>query len=167
MSIITTSEITTLARPCYADSAVAQRAIDEAEIADIRPRIGTALYNALTDERCEILLNGGDYADERGKLHSFVGIKTALAYYAYARIVKQGGITVTRFGVVRKDDEYSESAALNDRLAVANDCFAMADEMLLGCLAYIAANPTTFPEVEASCGPRMTNNRNKYRIIGK
>lgn len=166
MSIITTQDISTLARPCYADEAVAQKAIEEAEIMDLRPRLGTALYNALSEERCEALLEGGTYTDECGKLRSFVGLKRALAYYAYARIVKMAGIVVTRFGVVKKEEEYSENAQLNERQALAGECFAMADDMLLGCLNYVANNETLFPEYEGECGPRIKNNRVKYRIIG-
>lgn len=167
MSIITTQDISTLARPCYADAAVAQRAIEEAEMMDIRPRIGTALYNALEEDRCEALLEGGTYTDEYGKLRSFVGLKMALAYYAYSRIVKMAGLNVTRYGVVKKEEEYSENASIQERQALAGDCFSMADEMLLGCLEYVAANRAIFPEYEDKCGPRIKNNRVKYRIIGE
>jgi hypothetical protein len=165
MSIISPADISTLARPCYADTPVAMAAIIEAETMDIRPRLGTALYNALSEERCAMLLNGGDYTDSCGATRSFVGIKTALAYYAYARIVRQGGLAVTRYGVVRKEEEYSDNAPLNERMATYNECFALADEMLNGCLEYVTANASTFPEYEG-CG-RLKNNRIKYRIIGE
>ena len=77
--------------------------IEEAEQLDLKPAIGTALYMRLLNntgnaQDNRALLYGGEYTTPCGDIAMFAGVRKALAYYVYGRIVKNGGRTATRFG---------------------------------------------------------------------
>lgn len=74
-------------------------------------------------ENYDELLNGGSYDAGYGEKRSFVGLKTALAYYTYARIVKNGDGNVTRFGFMNKNNEYSSRSDFKEKLMAYNDAF--------------------------------------------
>ncbi len=57
--------------------------------------------------RIDLLLNGGTY-EFGDDTFSFEGLKVALAYYAYARLISNTDITVTGNNVVKKTNEWSE-----------------------------------------------------------
>lgn len=67
------------------------------------------------------LLNGGYYEDEDGVRHRFEGIRKALAYFAYARFVRNHGTQVTPFGVVNKLGDESQNADSRSIAAVSAD----------------------------------------------
>ena len=81
--------------------------IRESENIDLKSALGDALFLDVKEhpENYSELLNGSSYTIECGGKRSFVGLKTTLAYYTYARIVKNGDGNVTRFGFVNKDNE--------------------------------------------------------------
>ena len=85
--------------------------IEEAQIKDIKTVLGDALYwdfvNNITLPKYALLLNGGTYLNCENNTVSFEGIKKALAYYAYARII-ESNIAVTRYGAVQKKVDLSE-----------------------------------------------------------
>ncbi len=64
--------------------------IRESEDIDLKSSLGDELLMdiRLNPEKYNDLLNGGEYKDKCGYKHTFSGLKTALAYYTYARIVK-------------------------------------------------------------------------------
>ena len=159
--IITPTEISTLARPCYADVAVAEQAIKEVEMFDIKANIGDELYIDITRNPANytVLLNGGTYIDRCGKTHLFGGLKKTAAYYALGRIIRTGSNTQTRFGFVKKSDDYSEQTSVKERTDAANEVFSIADQLLSECLQYIEQFHCDRKEI--------VNNRTTFRIIGK
>lgn len=64
--------------------------IRESENIDLKSALGDALFLDVKEhpENYSELLNGSSYTIECGGKRSFVGLKTTLAYYTYARIVK-------------------------------------------------------------------------------
>ena len=58
------------------------------------------------------------------------GLKTALAYYTYARIVKNGDGNVTRYGFVQKENEYSSHIEFKEKVMAYDDAFSIADRYL-------------------------------------
>lgn len=164
-NLITQQDINTLARPCYTDEGLTRRCIAEAQDLDLTPAIGAALLELAQDdhsERIEQLLNGGTWEDCNGT-HRHKGLKTALAYYAWARATRASVVTATRFGAVVKQDDYSRTSSAQERQAAYGEAFAIADHYLAEVVEFLNANRDIYPEYS---GGRVTNTRNKVKVIG-
>ena len=111
------------------------------------------------------LLNGSSYTIECGGKRSFVGLKTTLAYYTYARIVKNGDGNVTRFGFVNKDNEYSSRSDFKEKLMAYNDAFSVADRYMKECVRYLNDNKKDFPLYRGNGG--INANRVTFRVLGE
>lgn len=163
------ADISTLARPCYADEDLANTCIMEAQNLDIRPQIGDELYMAIANEfttsRVRSLMGMEVFKDKNNHTRMHFGLSKALAYYAYARIVKTGSNTQTRYGFVSKNDENSTNTSLKERINAYDDAFAMGDDYMKGVVDYIVANASSYPEY--SLKGKMKNNRIMFRKIGK
>lgn len=161
--LITQKEINDEARPCKASQELADRCIEEAQLLDIKPAIGDALYMRLfdtTDENAQKLWRGGVFKMPCG-VFVFAGLRKALMYYAYGRIVRNNGAVVTRFDVVTKNDDYSTSAENDKRVKLANEAFAIADQHKADAVRFI--NQSGLFNTRAS----VKNNRLKLKVIGK
>ena len=162
-NLITYEELSLLARPCSTEREMAEALIAEAQREDIRRRIGDKLYLRLVeefpDDRFDILLNGGTSCG------SYVtGLKTALAYYALARIIRDGNITATSYAAVIKDDQHSTDPDTSERQRQYRELFGQADNLMGEALTYLANNADAFPEYQP-CKTDTTSNRMKIRVI--
>lgn len=166
--LITYQDISLLARPCTTDEDMAMAMIAEAQRVELKPRLGDALYIQLMaetpHERFTTLLNGGVWSDDCGD-HLLIGLKTALAYYALARITRDGNIQETRYGSVVKDDQYSEDPEKAERQRQYRELFSQADSYMAEVLDYLAHNREIFPEYKVCA--KMRSNRFTIRTIGK
>ena len=169
--LILPAEVGQLARPCYADEALLTQIIAESEREDIRPRIGATLFVALKSTESDadltgslrILLLGGEWTDNSGRMHYLDGIKVALAYYTYGRVIRDGNITSTRYGAVIKSDDNSNSASDNaERQRQYRQAFDTADTMIVEAVNYITAMKVGGYE---EC-PGIRSNRAKMSVIG-
>ena len=169
--LILPAEVGQLARPCYADEALLTQIIAESEREDIRPRIGATLFVALKSTESDadltgslrILLLGGEWTDNSGRMHYLDGIKVALAYYTYGRVIRDGNITSTRYGAVIKSDDNSNSASDNaERQRQYRQAFDTADTMIVEAVNYITAMKVGGYE---DC-PGIRSNRAKMSVIG-
>ena len=108
MALITPSEISSLAREVFIDDSKANRFIDEAEEMDVRPVLGSKMLNYIRENVSTLgdLMNGTTYTF-KDLTYTFKGLKTAIAYYAYARLIVGGDIEVTRSGMRSRDSDYS------------------------------------------------------------
>lgn len=143
-----------------------QIAIDEAEALDIMPLLGADIMqryrsigaiivdnmgSVLQDEQGNDiwagtenalepyeykLLNGGYYKDECGEKHWFAGVKTALAYFAYARFIKAHAAQVTPYGIVVKEGEDSRSASQQTIAELASDARKVAENYMMQAMDY-------------------------------
>ena len=81
--------------------------IKQAQQFDLKPLLDEEFYKDLTDNSStapnSLLLIGGGY-NHQNKSYEFSGLKAALVFYAYARIIENQNIHVTRFGVVYKNN---------------------------------------------------------------
>lgn len=168
-NLITYAQISELARPCSTDDETAEAMIAEAQRVEIKPRIGDAVYLLITaetpDARFDTLLNGGEWKDSCGKPRLLTGLRTALAYYALARIIRDGNIQATRYGAVVKDDQYSQDPEKTERQRQYRELFAQADSYMAEAVQYLAENCETFPEYQVR--GRMRSNRTTIKIIGR
>lgn len=169
--LILPAEVGQLARPCYADEALLTQIIAESEREDIRPRIGATLFVALKSTESDadltgslrVLLLGGEWTDNSGRMHYLDGIKVALAYYTYGRVIRDGNITSTRYGAVIKSDDNSNSASDNaERQRQYRQAFDTADTMIVEAVNYITAMKVGGYE---DC-PGIRSNRAKMSVIG-
>lgn len=137
------SDIRVLGRPI---GKVAEEKLDafvtEAEHLFIKPVLGDELFfkllsdDAADDASLQLLLDGGQYTDERGVLHGFMGLKVTLSYFVYAQNIMSGDIESTRFGAVIKNGEYSTHASSKERSDAYNNALEVARAYLQECVAY-------------------------------
>lgn len=167
-NLITYDEISELARPCSADQETAEAMVAEAQRVEVKPRLGDALTLKLTEdglgEQYALLLNGGVWEDCGGKRY-LTGVKTALAYYALARIIRDGNIQATTYGAVVKDDQYSAEAERTERQRQYRELFGQADSYMAEAISYITQNCRKFPEYKVK--GKMRSNRMVVKIIGR
>ena len=161
--LITREDIDRECRPCNAQDALVDRCIEEAQNLDIIPAIGADWWLRVLDRNDDavatLLWEGGIYRDTCGNAHIFAGLRKALLYYAYGRIVRSSGGVSTRFDFVVKADQYSDSADLQAKVQAYNEAFANADTYKAQCLAYLNTS-------ETCCKRIMVNNRLSVKKIG-
>lgn len=114
--------------------------IEEAEHLDIMRVVGVDLYQRFTEgdnltEQESLMLNGG-YYDASGRTHYLAGVKKALAYFAYARIVRNNQVNVTPYGVVTKIGEESTTTDTRTVAAVAAEAQNIGEALLAEAMAY-------------------------------
>jgi len=87
--------------------------IIEAQNIELRECLGDALFYAVVENQDDgiykILIEGEDYEYQNNTIY-FDGLKPMLCYIAYARMIAQHGIKVTRYGLVKKTTQESEHA---------------------------------------------------------
>ena len=161
--LITREDIDRECRPCNAQDALVDRCIEEAQNLDIIPAIGADWWLRVLDRNDDavatLLWEGGIYRDTCGNAHIFAGLRKALLYYAYGRIVRSSGGVSTRFDFVVKADQYSDSADLQAKVQAYNEAFANADTYKAQCLAYLNTS-------ETCCKRKLVNNRLSVKKIG-
>lgn len=167
-NLITYEEISQLARPCTTDIDMAAAMIAEAQRVELKPRLGDALYlKLIADEpesRFNVLLEGGEWQSDCGA-QLLTGLKTALAYYALARIVRDGNIQATTYGAQVKDDQYSSDPERAERQRQYRELFGQADSYMAEALTYLTKNCKDFPEYKVQ--GKMRSNRMTIKTIGK
>lgn len=154
--MITPNEVSMMARPCHADEQKIMRYIAEAEQNDIKTKLGDDLFIRLKAGEENFLLNGGTYL-RGGKRYQLNGVKRALAYYTYSRLVESSSIELTRQGAVNRRSEYSEDASRNDVLSAVRETYAIADRYMEECIFYI----------NDGCAKEKFNSKTTIKIIGK
>lgn len=166
--LITTLEVADLSRSMsvHVDEDKIETYIRESESIDIKAALGDALYLDVKEnpEKYELLLDGCTYEDKCGEKKIFMGIKTALAYYTYARIVKNGDGNVTRYGFVHKEDEYSSRPDIKEKVMAYNDAFSIADRYLKECVMFLDDRKEEYPLYKGN--GKIKANRTVFRILG-
>ena len=161
--LVSKDDINKECRPCNAQDSLVDRCIEEAQNLDIIPAIGAdwwmRVLNRDDDADATKLWDGGVYEDSCGNSHIFAGLKKALLYYAYARVVRSSGGVSTRFDFVVKADQYSDSADLKAKVQAYNEAFATADGYKVQCLAYLNT-------IADFCKTKIKNNRIAVKKIG-
>lgn len=128
-TLITPEEISTLARPCYADEGKALAYIVEAEQNNIKPAIGDDLFIQLKEGGQTFLLEGGIY-ERNGKRYELNGIKKALAYFVISRLYESSTTELTRQGAVNRRSEYSDNADNSEIISVSRETYAIANRYM-------------------------------------
>lgn len=117
--------------------------IREVENTIVRKRLGNELYLRLVElsqqetieSPYDVLIKGGSYTIGTESCY-ITGLLSAIAYYVYAQNVIAGDFESTRYGMVIKDDQYSQGITSKDRADIANQATAIADDYLRECLDF-------------------------------
>lgn len=151
--LITVEEFKELARPTskHVDEKEVMAFVREVEDMTIIPAIGLDDFEELmnkTDEELseeqKVLLNGGSWVQgvigrcegQNGLRMKCSGLKSAVAYYVYGKMILSDGGIVTRTGIMRHDDEHSSHVDDKNRVRRYNDVMNVAEEYLNGCLMF-------------------------------
>ena len=163
--LITYSEVLVLSRPTsiHLSEEDVNTFIDESEQMEIIPAIGADLYlNILEDEtKHEVLLNGGNYTGADGKKRIFKGLKTALAYYVYAKMVKNDGRILGESGFLSHNDEHTSRIEEKQKYVSYNDALNVARRYLSDVLEYLKSTQEGFDRTA-----KVKNNGVRFIAIG-
>lgn len=145
--ILTAGELKGYVRPIsrHVDDEELETFIRECEDTVIIPAIGLKRFKKLCGEENQlgdenrILLCGGEYENRKGELKQCVGLKAALSYFTYAKMIMSDGTILTRTGLMQHNDSYAERSDDKNRVRRYNDVMNVAEEYLSTCLAYLAS----------------------------
>ena len=137
--------------------------IREAENMDLKPVLGDGLMIAIkgNPSAFKALLNGGVYVDRNGVKKSFEGLKSALAYFTYARFVRNDDGHVTRSGFMVKDNEHSARTSETEKERAYNDAVSIARRYLNECMEFSRQDEPC----KACCGT-PERKQGKYKVLG-
>lgn len=154
--LITVDEFKTLARPVsvHIEEDEVMAFIAECEDMYIIPAIGYGNFKACLNDtpfdttfgatfQSSVLIAGGEWENKEDKgcdagknvLQYCKGLKSALAYFVYAKIARADGSILTRTGFMRHDDDYAVHVdeAKNKQY---HDIMRIAEHYLASCLLY-------------------------------
>ena len=151
--IITPEELKATGRPIGGvDNKQLLAYIVEAEQMLVKPTLGDAVFMTLKKNIYDInngdvsttddytayrtLLHGGQYKDANDVEHYFLGLHTAMAYYIYAQNIMVGDFQSTRFGMVVKNDDYSQHLTPKERSDAYNNALEVANRYMQECVDY-------------------------------
>lgn len=104
----------------------------------------------------KIFLDGGEWVSDEGTVkeeaHYINGVRKALAYFVYARMVRSDGNILSRAGAMRHRDDYADHNQDPNRNQY-NDVMGMAEHYLAECVAYLRMNVKDL-EIEKVKGTR-------------
>lgn len=166
--LITKDEVEMLSRPIsvHVNESDINTFIDETEQMDVIPAIGSELFlmvrDSLCNEKYRILLEGGVYQGKDGKRRIFKGLKTAMAYYVYARLVKNDGRILSESGFLSHNDEYGSKPDDKQKYASYNDALNVAKRYLMDVLEYLKTTDSTFDKKAT-----VKNNGTRIIVIGE
>lgn len=164
--LLTGAEFKELARPTslHVDDTDITAFVSECEDMHIIPAIGYEKFKTLVTEdelstEDKTLLNGGEYMSKAtqcgcedatgGKLTYCKGLKKALAYFVYAKMLRADGSLLSRAGFMQHDDQYAKHVD-DSKLKQYNDVMAVAEQYLASCLAYIKSITGSVPPVRGT-----------------
>lgn len=153
-NLILASDVATFSRP-ITDKIDASRV--GAYIAEVQQvKLKKALGSALLLDLCEnetaannLLLNGGQY-ETNGARVALRGLKVALAYFTYAKLVINNPVNITRFGAKTVNSEHSQSIDWKQLSAIASDAESYGDDCLSEVLALLKAKSQDYPHFKSA-----------------
>lgn len=151
-SILSVGQFRELARPTslHLDEDEVMSFVRECEDAYIIPAIGYANYKSAAfgsewDDTFDdsfsgqIFVDGGEWEyilpDESKELRYNYGLRKALAYFVYAKMLRADGTIISRTGAMRHRDEYGDHID-DSKLKQYNDVMRLAEQYLAGCMDY-------------------------------
>lgn len=162
--LITIEEFKTLARPVsiHIDPDVVNAYIRESEDMHIIPAIGYDRFKSLLSDDAlsdddTTLLSGGEYkatdncgcATKTESTRKCFGLKLALAYYVYAKMLRSDGSVMARAGFMQHNDQYA-SHVDDSKNKQYNDVVDCAEYYLNSCLEFIKSKDDTIKPIRGT-----------------
>jgi len=152
MQLITLTDIKKTVKQIsdHIDEERIKNAIIEAQEIDLSPIISEQVYISIIEKKGQYndnykkLMDGCIYEYKEQK-YELRGIKVALCYFAYARIISGIDVNVTRTGFMQKEGDYSVHALIKEKIKSVNEAASTGSFYANKCLDFISRNPDTFP----------------------
>jgi len=148
-NLTTATEVRVLCRPItlnFKDANI-EVYIDEAEAIDVKPILGEQMYIDLSEAQTGttltadqvLILDGGVYTVDSRK-YVFSGLKKAISYFVYSRLIKNADGQLTRYGFVNKELNESQRPELREKIQAADDAMKTGNAYLNEVLQFIKLN---------------------------
>lgn len=129
--------------------------IHDAEILDLKPMLGSQLYNDLVQNLSttenQRLMNGGSYI-YNGEDFYFTGLERVLSLLAYSRYIMFGSSNDTGMGLVQKS--YQDSTPISE--ASKRNMYDQERKAAIGYFAdvkeFLGRNKVDYPKYTTTCG---------------
>lgn len=122
--------------------------IKEAQEIDLKNILGNEFFYDILQEDGELydnLLDGLDYTYS-GYNYSFIGLKTILVYFAYARFIVNDDNRSTGSGFVIKNNEFSEHIDNTKLRRLQADSISIANNYIEDMKLYLSRFNSTYPK---------------------
>ncbi len=141
-------------------------AVMEAQNIDVKPLINEQVYIALIEgdtvpDNYLPLMNGCIYTYNSLK-YKFEGLKVAIIYFAYARLIKGLDNSISAGGFVQKTNDFSTHSSIKERMNAANEAEEIGNCHLKECLDYLTRNNDLFPEFRNY----LLKSKSTFRALG-
>ena len=134
--------------------------IEDAELLDIKPLLGNALYfdlvKNLTDTKYVELLDGKEF-DVNGITHKFTGLKKILSIFSDARYKLFGSYTDTAFGLVEKNHNDSTQVSHESKKNIYSKNRQIAYQYFEDVKLFLNNNKETYSLWMVDCNTRQTS----------
>lgn len=164
--ILHPQEVGKLSRPIskHIDNEKILSCIDEVERLEVKPMIGYSLMKEIADNPTahEKLLEGGEYELTDGEITEFAGLKKAIAYYVYARLIMAIDNNATRYGFVNKESNDSNRVTWAEKNKEIQSAIETGNCYMKEVAEYMRSNPEMYSDFRIKKHPKQ----HKYRIIG-
>ena len=165
--ILQPNEVGLLSRPIskHIDNDKLAACIDEVERLEVKPMIGYTLIKELKyhPENHVILLKGGEYETLDGEVSDIAGLKKAIAYYVYARLLTMVDHNVTRYGLVNKENDDSNRVSWAEKNKEIQNAIETANCYMKEIVEYMRNYPDKYSAFKVRKHPQVK----KYKIIGE
>jgi len=128
--------------------------ISDAQFVDIQRLMGIDFYNDLirnsNSANYQSLLIGGDYT-YKGTVHTNVGLKSVIVFYAYARYLMFGSNVSTPFGLVQKQGNNSSEISFADKKTMSKNNEQTGYNYWENVRLFIERNKNDYPLWKENC----------------
>lgn len=145
--------------------------IMEAQMCDLSPWLGGGFLMELTEQRAantlteanKLLLNGGAYVID-GITYYCEGLATYMAFSVHARYVLRSSVSLTQYGAVVKESDYSTPATAKQISEIKNASESTAEAAKQSVVALLDRKSTDYPLYNS--GNKFSGRRPLFNVIG-
>ena len=149
--------------------------VSEAQMLDVKPWLTDGLLleiigQASTDPTTisaanQTLLDGGTYTYQ-SKTYFFQGLKTCIAYYAFARFTNRTAFNYTAAGIVQKDSDFSTPASSKDIQRLETEARLKGDALKCEIVTFLNRNSVSYPLWAGKCSDSSCIQSRPFIVLG-
>ena len=146
--------------------------IQEAQMCDLKPWLGDAFLLELTEQRAtnslteanKLLLYGGSYSCDN-KTYYCEGIAAYMAYSVHARYVLRSSVSLTQYGAVVKESEYSTPASSKQIAEIKGLSESSAEAIKQSIVELLTKKQSDYPLYK--CGNTFAKRKPIFKTLGE